>query len=140
MTKQEQIKQAEAEVISFQNTIKSLQERIDYKQSCLDGLHGKGRVQEIKLEYFDRTVVIPTDQPELYENVITELEKSIKQQINIFKESGDKEKVRLEEKEIELTKLKQGWMTTLIESFTGKDKELYDSHVKKEADRLIKNV
>lgn len=106
MTKQEQIQQAEAEVISFQNTINSLNERIDYKQSCLDGLHGKGRVQEIKLEYFDRTVVIPTDQPELFQNVINELEKSIKQQLGIFTTAVDKEKIGLEGKQKEWEALK----------------------------------
>lgn len=96
-----QIAQLEAEMISHDNTIESIKGRIATKNEIITAINKPGRPDAIVLEYGDRTVTLPVEEPAKYgtfedyligliKGDITDLTKALDKQATVKKQTEKK--------------------------------------------------
>ena len=102
-----QIKQLEGVMISHDNTLNSMKQRIADKEACIEAINKPGRPDAVIVEYGDRTMTLPIEEPNKYAAELEDfLIKLIQADIANLKQAIAKEEVEKKKTEKELEELK----------------------------------
>lgn len=100
--------QLENELISHENTIQSILDRIAYKNECIEAINKPGRPDKFFLEYGDRVVKIEIEEPDKYAKQLEDIMvKLLKADIDSLKAAITKQEVEKKKTEKELAALKE---------------------------------
>lgn len=101
------IQQLEGEMISHNNTIKSIMDRIAYKNECIEAINKPGRPDKFFLEYGDRVVEIVIEEPDKYAKQLEDLTvKLLKADVDSLQKAIAKQEAEMKPTEKELSELK----------------------------------
>ena len=102
-----QSQQLENDLISNNNTINSLNERIAQKNDTIDAINRPGRPDAVMLEYGDRKITLPIEEPNKYAAQMEDfLIKLIQADVDSLKVAGKKQQEEKKKTEKQLADLK----------------------------------